>query len=156
MFNSTANHLQLFMFGSGSNDGIFLKNGTYDVGIGTSAPNTSLDVAKDIAFREHVNTTTTNAISNMAGTAGESFINFTSQTSNFTIYGIADGVDGKILRLYNSTTFNMTLDNETGFNTAANRILTMSGGSISTVGEGVITLQYSANEARWIVVSIVQ
>ncbi|MDG1476360.1 MAG: hypothetical protein P8Q14_04385 [Vicingaceae bacterium] len=124
-----------------------------NVGIGTTTPNTSLDVANDVAIRESVNTTTTNAISNMAGTAGTSFINFTSQTSNFSIFSIADGVDGKILRLFNSTGFNMTVANDTG---TSNSILTMSGGNISTVGQGVITLQYSANEQRWIVVSIVQ
>ncbi len=127
-----------------------------DVGIGTAAPNTALDVAKDIAIRESVVTLSINAISNMSGLIDKSFVNFDSAPSDFTIYGIADGVDGKILRLYNSTTYNMTLANETGFNTAANRILTMSGGNISTVGDGVITLQYSGSEQRWIVVSIVQ
>lgn len=127
-----------------------------DVGIGTNSPSTSLDVAKDVAIRENVVTLSINAISNMSGLDDKSFVNFDSAPSDFTIYGIANGVDGKILRLYNSTTYNMTLANETTFNTAANRILTMSGGNISTVGDGVITLQYSGSEQRWIVVSIVQ
>jgi len=48
MYNSSINALHTFMFGAGVNDGIFLKNTTYNVGIGTNNPSEKLEVVGNI------------------------------------------------------------------------------------------------------------
>jgi hypothetical protein len=76
-------------------------------------------------------------------------------SGNFTITGfVAPTLDGTILVVYNKSTFNLTINNEDAGSSALNRILTMTGGPVSTTGEGNIVLVYcsntSAGAARWI------
>jgi hypothetical protein len=81
-----------------------------------------------------------------------SFIRLTSSTGNYTITGIAAGVDGQIITIYN-TVSNMTIANQNGSSTAANRIISTTGANIVTTGIGTVTMIYSATDARWIITS---
>jgi hypothetical protein len=81
-----------------------------------------------------------------------SFIRLTSSTGNYTITGIAAGVDGQIITIYN-TVSNMTIANQNGSSTAANRIISTTGANILTTGIGTVTMIYSATDARWIITS---
>lgn len=88
-------------------------------------------------------------------------------TSTFSITGILTGnavndsagvlafsaLDGQQVVLYNSTTFAMTIANQSASSTAPNRIITNTGADIVTTGSGVVTLIYSKADARWVVIS---
>lgn len=137
----------------------FMTNGSYrmtidaggNIAVGTSTtPNTKLDIAGDISTRETVFNTSTSPISNF-GIGATSFVTVTGQLGDWSITGIANGFDGKILRIYNNTTFNMTLQNESATSIAANRIVTGTGANASIAGEGIITLIYSGNKQRWVI-----
>lgn len=77
----------------------------------------------------------------------------------FTINGIVpeSPSEGQTLTIYNATGFNMTIANDSGVDpTPANRIYTNTGSDISTTGNGVVSLIYDIDAARWIVTSIQQ
>jgi|GEM_PF-856403 len=79
-----------------------------------------------------------------------SFVKITGPSNNFTISGIAGGADGRTITLYNASTENMTIANDSNSSTAANRIYT-NGNTITTTGNGTVTLMYSSSDNRWIV-----
>ncbi len=125
------------------------------VGIGTITPNTKADIDGDIALR--VGTfTAINGSNNNINIGGESFIRITGPTAAFSITGIAGGVDGKVVILYNATTYNMTVANENINSTATNKITTLTGSGVVTTGVGAITLIYDSTASRWIVTSVRQ
>lgn len=73
----------------------------------------------------------------------------TGPTGVFTISGLTGGVDGRVIRLYNSVAFAMTISND-ATSTAANRFLTLTGADITTTTQGVFTFVYSSTASRWI------
>lgn len=95
-----------------------------------------------------------NGVNNNLSLASASFIRINTPTANFSITGMAGGLDGRMLVLFNSTTYNMTIANESGSSLAVNRILTGTGADIVTVAQGAVTLIYSVNDFRWIVTSL--
>ena len=80
--------------------------------------------------------------------AGTNFY-ITGPTGVFTISGLTGGADGRMIRLYNSVAFALTLTND-ATSTAANRILTLTGADITTTTQGAVTLVYSSTAGRWI------
>lgn len=78
-------------------------------------------------------------------------------TGAFAINGIANGADGQVHIIYNSTGQNMTIANDSGVDpTPANRIYTGTGADVSTTGNGCVTVIYDAAASRWVVVSLQQ
>jgi hypothetical protein len=75
----------------------------------------------------------------------------TDPGGNFTITGILPNTDGAVLTIRNKTARNMTIANESGSSTAANRITTNTGGNIYTVGAGTVTMYYDYNDQRWVI-----
>lgn len=76
----------------------------------------------------------------------------TGPTAIFTISGLAasgGNADGRMIRLYNSVAFAMTIANDVT-STAANRFLTLTGADVTTTTQGVITCVYSSTASRWI------
>ena len=73
----------------------------------------------------------------------------TGPTGIFTISGLTGGVDGRVIRLYNSVAFAMTIAND-ATSTAANRFLTLTGADITTTTQGAFTFVYSSTASRWI------
>jgi hypothetical protein len=76
----------------------------------------------------------------------------TGPTGIFTISGLAasgGNEDGRIIRLYNSVAFALTITND-ATSTAANRFLTLTGADVTTTTQGLITLVYSSTASRWI------
>lgn len=145
----------LFVIGNGMADNLrsnaftVLKNG--NTGINITNPSTSLEINGAIALRKKT-ITITNLVTDL-NIANYTFIKITGPTTAFSINTISDASDGKMVILYNSTDFNMTLKNETGL-LLNNRILTNTGGDISTSGSGTITLIYDGESQRWIVTSV--
>lgn len=72
-----------------------------------------------------------------------------------TIHGIAAGVDGQVIRIWNNSGQNMTFADQSGTETvAANRVVTNSGGSVNTTGDGFAELIYDITAARWVLMYI--
>jgi len=80
---------------------------------------------------------------------GASVAYITGPTAAFTISGITGGTDGQVLVIINNVAQNMTLENENGGSTAANRILTGTGGDVATTAQGACILVYSGTSSRW-------
>jgi len=81
-------------------------------------------------------------------------------TAVFTITGIATTIgqanytpEAPQVVLYNSVAFAMTIANDSASSTAANRILTNTGGDRTTTLQGAVTLVYSHGDSRWVVTS---
>lgn len=84
------------------------------------------------------------------------FITITGPTGAFSISGFAVSTPVEPAReviLYNPTAFAMTLTDD-ATSTAANRILTMTGGDVATTGTGTARLIYSTVSSRWVLVGL--
>lgn len=79
--------------------------------------------------------------------AGRSFRMSSDASRNVT--GIAGGTDGRVLLIYNIGAQNIVFTNEDAASTAANRILTSTGGNITVAGNGCIGLEYDDTTDRW-------
>lgn len=106
-----------------------------------------------------------NGVNNNVKLPKATFIRISNPTADFTITGIQTDivssttnvdkheVDGRVVVVYNSTAFNMTISNQAAGSTAGNRIITNSGADIVGVGTDAIALVYSITDSRWIVVA---
>jgi len=105
-----------------------------------------------------------NGANNNIGIPQTSFVRITGPSGVFNITGITkpakagnNNPDGTIIILYNTTSQNMTITNDSGgaadASTAANRILTNTGSDVATTGTGVVTCIYSVTDSRWILLS---
>jgi hypothetical protein len=68
-------------------------------------------------------------------------------TGTMTLNSIANGVDGQIITLVNTTTIKLKISN----NNTAGGVLTSGGAATLIAANGSITLQYSSGAARWYV-----
>ena len=123
------------------------------VGLGATAPNTTADIEGDLALRAG-SFVASNGSNNNINIGQRSFVRITGPAAVFSITGIAGGYDGKMVILYNTTAFAMTIANESANSNAGNRILTMTGVDEVTVGTGCVTLIYDVTGQRWIVTSL--
>lgn len=94
-----------------------------------------------------------NGANNNVNTSAMSFNKITAPTAAFSITGVSGGTDGRMIILYNATTFDMTIANESASSTAANRITTLTGADVATTGGGTSILVYDAVDSRWILVA---
>ena len=82
-----------------------------------------------------------------------SFVRLNTAGSAFTINTIAGPQNGKILCISNRTGQTMTLANSTG-TTTANQIYTGTGSNLIIGKDGVVNLQYSNQDQKWVVRSL--
>jgi hypothetical protein len=110
-------------------------------------------LGSDLAASRNNNTTLAGG-NNAACDFGEDAVYVKIQAgpvASFTINGIADGRDGRILILDNATGQTMTIANDSGVDpTPANRIYTRTGTDVSTGTAGVVALIYDSDAGRWI------
>jgi len=71
-----------------------------------------------------------------------------------TIQGIAAGIDGQVIRIYNNSGQNMTFAHQNGSASANDRIITMLGADVSTVGDGFAELIYDITQERWVLMYV--
>jgi hypothetical protein len=155
-FGTINDNNRIFQIGNGTSNtnrsNAFTVLQTGNIGISTTQPNTRLDVNGDFSMREN-NLFLANGNNHNLPVGLSSFANVSNTTANFTITGISAGVDGKIFTLVNSTGFNMTIANLDAGSDPINRINTLAGANISTIGNGSVTLQYSTIQNRWFVIA---
>lgn len=124
-----------------------------NVGIKTTTPATYADVNGDVSIR-NASYAASNGVNNDINIGTASFIRLTGPTAAFSITGIAGGVDGKLLILFNPSSQQFTVSNENAASAAADRIWTLnSTGDIVINGKGAVKMIYSAADSRWIVIS---
>jgi hypothetical protein len=78
------------------------------------------------------------------------FLRISGPSGAFSISGFTGGYEAKRLVLYNTTAQTLTLTND-ATSTAANRILTMTGGDLTLAGPGIVHFIYSVDALRWLV-----
>ena len=99
-----------------------------------------------------------NGANNNIALPNKSFIRITlvdpDSEAAFSISGIAkpDNPDGRVVILYNTVGYAMTITNNATSSAAANRILTGQG-DVTTTTIGAVTLIYSVTDARWILLT---
>lgn len=76
---------------------------------------------------------------------------FTGRTANYKITGISDGTDGRHLVLFNVSTSNMSVNDESTDSLPQNRIITLAS-NVATSGQGTAELVYDAPLQRWILI----
>lgn len=86
--------------------------------------------------------------------AASNFVRITGPTGAFAVRGIADGVDGVTLSLFNDTAETMTISDENAGSVAANRIITTDGADQAFAGNAIVTLTYSGEKLRWVMTSV--
>jgi hypothetical protein len=87
--------------------------------------------------------------------ATNTFVEVSGPSAAFTLNGIANGSDGRLLIVLNQTGFDMTVAHQSGTDpTAANRIINMTGADRTTTGNGAAMLIYSGAASRWILISL--
>lgn len=123
------------------------------LGIDTPTPQTKLDVNGDFALRVSSKTLAAGANHNVT-IPGASFVRITGPTANYTISGLAGGVDGKMVILFNNTPYTLTIEHQSVNSLAANRIIVSNEASDTIKKYGCATLIYSALDSRWVVVSL--
>lgn len=132
--------------------------GTGEIGVGTTTPNTQLDLTGDLATREYNYTTAVPTTLNNANFDGAGnqvgFVRLSSASAPFSITGITGGVNGKMMSIYNATGQSMTIVNQSTSSTAANRMITGTSANIPLPAGGTANFLYSAQDSRWVVRSI--
>lgn len=156
-YSATSTPLLIVGNGTSSNfrNNALLINSNGRTGINTSAPQTFLDINGDIALQPY------NLLLGIAGgpysnvaTNNKSFLHITGPAGPFSVSGFQNGYNGKILVVVNMTGQNMTIENLDTDSDPVNRINTLSGGNITTTGNGSVTMIYSGEENRWMVISV--
>lgn len=109
----------------------------------------SIVATSKVAFNIQTDSTTTGANATVS-TVSKSCIELTN-VSLTSLNGITAGGDGQRLVLTNRTGASVTINNETGA-TAANRILTGTGGAITISNNASIELIYNTSNSRWMAV----
>lgn len=78
-------------------------------------------------------------------------------TATFNITGFSGGVDGRIIKLVNTTGQDMTINNLSGSSDLGKRIITNTGADRTTTGDGVVVLVYDTDadspNGAWRIVS---
>jgi len=82
-----------------------------------------------------------------------SYFNYTgASTATFT--GIAGGVDGRLIRINNTSSANLLFTNQDSNSSATNRIITPSGNTVTLATNLSISLQYDSSVSRWRIITI--
>lgn len=106
----------------------------------------------DIAFTRFPITSLANGNNAGLSVGTNELIEVSGPSASFTINGIANGRNGKLITIWNQTGFQMTIANESGTDpTAANRIRTLGSAADLVLTNSSVTLQYSAAASRWMV-----
>lgn len=119
---------------------------------GASTPATTVDINGGLALRHTSPAQITANQNDYAIGAGTAFRLNTDASRNIT--GLTGGVNGKILIILNVGSFNIVFTNEDAASTAANRITSSTGGSLTILPNGCVIFQYDSTSSRWRDISV--
>lgn len=125
-----------------------------NVGINTVTPQAALDVYGDVIYRSadlvvaDGITTALNVNSNKF-----SYYRVNGPTANFTLAGITQGVEGRLVTLFNRSGFTMQLNNLDATASVNDRIITGTNADFTIEDKGIVNLQYDGAEQKWVIVS---
>lgn len=147
--------------GGTTNYSALFRNGRVGVNLGTGAtdlPNTAFDMVGDFATREsNYTTSVTGTLNNMDFTGNGNQMSYVrianAATGTITLTGLAGGVNGKILRIYNSTNSPFIIKHLSTSSTAGNRIITPGEGDMTIKKKCVVSFIYSAADQAWVTFS---
>jgi hypothetical protein len=125
-----------------------------NVGINIATPQAALDVYGDVIYRSadlvvaNGVTTALNVNSNKF-----SYYRVNGPTANFTLAGITQGVEGRLVTLFNRSGFSMQLNNLDVTASVNNRIITGTNADLMIDNKTIVNLQYDGAEQKWVVLS---
>src|SRR6185295_18159587 len=125
-----------------------------NVGIGTSVPQSKLDVAGDLSLRG-ANLAVEDGLNHNVDilSSKSSFYRITGPTNDFTITGLKGGNDGRLVTLYNATSAKMTIAIQDLGSKADHQILAANKQNLVLPASGTATFQYSSADKAWILLS---
>jgi hypothetical protein len=147
--------------GGTTNYAALFRNGRVGVNLGTGStdlPNTAFDMVGDFATREsNYTSTVSGTLNNMDFTSNGNQISYVrianAATGTITLTGLAGGLNGKILRIYNSTNSPFIIKHLSTSSSAGNRIITPGEGDMTIKKKCVVSFIYSAADQAWVTFS---
>jgi len=128
---------------------IFEDDVYMNVGLGTNAPATKLDINGNIALRANTPVPVTTDVNNFdIGANPKSFIRMSSDASH-NISGIQDGSDGQIIILCNVGANDIVLQYQNAGSSAVNRFLFSTGADFTLGANHSLTIIYDAVTGCW-------
>jgi len=121
----------------------------FSVGADTPAA-ADLDVSGDFAIRTAALSVANGSNNHNVNAVGVSMLRLFGPTLAFGITGFSGGVNGKVLNIWNNTGQNMAIFNQNAGSSVGNRIITMTGGSFVTSGDGFAQFVYWGTTNAWI------
>ena len=121
-------------------------------GSGLFTMNGGLSVAGDFSTPKGADYTTTGTQNNVALGAG-SLIRYAG-VADATFTGISGGNDGRQIHLMNSSSYNLTINNQDSGSTASNRVINPTGSSIIVKPNTTAMIQYDAGASRWRILAV--
>jgi hypothetical protein len=123
---------------------------TGSVGVGT-APSANVRLHADGGTSSTPQATTVGATTNYNDFASGQYSNliFRGASSAFTVTGIANPVDGKVVRVVNASGQTLTLAHDSASSSAVNRIWLPGATDLAIPDDSGITLIYNGTDGRW-------
>lgn len=136
----------------GSHHGIKIQTATAVNVFGAATGNVTVDINGGLALRHTSPAQITADQNDYAIGTGTAFRLNTDASRNIT--GLTGGVNGKVLIILNVGAFNIVFTNEDAASTAANRITSSTGGSLTILPNGCVVFQYDSTSSRWRDISV--
>ncbi len=125
-----------------------------NVGINTTTPQAALDVYGDVIYRS-AELVVPNGITLALDVNSNKFSYYrvNGPTANFKLAGITQGVEGRLVTLFNRSGFSMQLNNLDVTASVNNRIITGTNADLMIDNKTIVNLQYDGAEQKWVVLS---
>lgn len=131
--------------------GVFHSLSAQNVGIGTTTPATKLDINGDVAWRTW-NLNLVNGANNViTPTDLYSYYRITGPTAAYSITGIGNPENGRLVTLYNATAQTLTIQNMVG--AAGVNAIRAGAGNLNIGAWGSVSVQYNTTDNVWVVVN---
>lgn len=116
---------------------------------GAITANTVLDVNGSFAIRATTPATLAAGNNNNYAIGNAGALRLAAPGGGSTITGIAGGVNGRIVIIFNVSANSIVIANQSASSTAANRIITGSGANVTLAADDAVQLWYDSTTARW-------
>jgi hypothetical protein len=125
-----------------------------NVGINITAPQAALDVYGDVIFRS-ADLVVADGVTLALDVNGNrfSFYRIAGPTADFSIAGLTQGVEGRLVTLFNRSGFTMQVNNLYASAPTNNRIITGANTDITIADKGIVNLLFDGAEQKWVVLS---